>query len=35
MRKLLYNDKYYWIGHHHKLGLLIYDPEGQKSVTAP
>ena len=29
MRKLLHDDKYYWIGHHHKLGLLIYDPEAQ------
>ena len=29
MRKLLYNDKDYWIGHHRQLGLLIYDPEAQ------
>lgn len=29
MKKWLYNDKHYWIGHHRKLGLLIYDPETQ------
>lgn len=33
MRKLLYNDKNYWIGYHRKLGLLIYDPEVQGGLS--
>lgn len=32
MKKFLYNDQEYWVGHHPTLGILIYDPKVQTDI---